>query len=288
MAQAIGVIVPNFNYARYLGERIGTIAAQTRTPAALAFLDDASTDNSWSLAPGLLASLACEVSVRRSPSRVGRVLRQWRTGLAQLDTPLIWIAEADDRAAPGFLAALAERLEADPAAQFAFCDSAPIDADGVRLAEDSKPYYAATGETALAQDAQFTTEDFLRRCLCPRNLVLNASAVLWRAPALLGALDRIGADADHWHCAADWLAYAEACAVPGTIHYVATPLNEHRRHATSVTGATPPAQHYAEIVMMLLRLRDRLGADAARDAAMRRHLAELRRAWSLVPHAAAA
>ena len=280
---SIGVMVPNYNYARYLAERLGSIGAQTRTPAALIFLDDASTDDSWARAAPLLAALPCRVTTHRNATRVGRVLRQWQAGLALLDTDLVWIAEADDRAQPGFLVTLEARLLAEPEALFAFCDSAPIDAEGQRTGKDSKAYYAALGDTILGADTLLDSEQFASRCLCPRNLVLNVSAVLWRRAALERALARIGNEADSWHNAADWRVYAEACTQPGRVIYVSTPLNEHRRHAGSVTGATPAMQHYGEVVTMLTRLRDSLGADPARDALMRAHLAELRRLWRLLP-----
>jgi hypothetical protein len=280
---SIGVIVPNCDYARYLPERIASILAQTRVPEALVFLDDASKDGSWAVAEAALAAFPGRLVTRRSATRSGSVLRQWQTGLALLDTDLVWIAEADDRCAPGLLAALAGRLEADPDALFAFCDSIPIGPDGARLAEDGKAYYRAGGGPAMEGDEVFPAGEFLARCLCPRNLVLNASAVLWRASALAAAFAALEPEMPHWLAAGDWRTYAAACEGGGTVHYLATPLNEHRRHPDSVTRATGAARRYGEVVLMHALLRERLGAEPARDAAMARHLEDLRRAWSLVP-----
>lgn len=283
MPLSIGVVVPSYNHARYLDERLGSIGAQHRRPDRLVFLDDASEDESWTRALPLLAALPCPVITQRNTARVGRVLRQWQAGLAGLDTDLVWIAESDDRALPGFLGALEARLLGAPDALFAFCDSAAIDAEGQRIATDSKAYYAALGEKVLGADALMLSADFAARCLCPRNLVLNVSAVLWRRAALAAALASIEAEADAWHNAGDWRCYVAACSQPGRVAYAATPLNEHRRHAESVTAATPATQHYGEVVRMLTRLRDQLGAEPARDAIMRTHLADLRRLWRLLP-----
>jgi glycosyltransferase involved in cell wall biosynthesis len=288
MPASIGAVVPNYNYARYLPERIASILAQERMPGTLVFLDDLSTDNSWAIAPALLAPFPGRLVTHRNTVRSGSPLRQWRAGLDRLDTDLVWIAEADDRCAPGLLAALAARLEADPAARFAFCDSAPIDPEGNRLAEDSQAYYRTGEANPLAEDAVFPASEFLRRCLLPKNMVVNASAVLWRAEALGAALREVEGELGHWLCAGDWRAYAAACLQGGTVHYLATPLNEHRRHGGSVTRATQPARHFGEVVLMHSRLRAALGPDAERDAAMRRHLADLRRAWKLDPQGAAA
>ena len=42
----ISVIIPNYNHAPFLEERIRSILAQTRRPDEIIFLDDASTDDS--------------------------------------------------------------------------------------------------------------------------------------------------------------------------------------------------------------------------------------------------
>lgn len=42
----VSVIVPNYNYSRYLNSRIDSILAQTFSDYELILLDDASTDDS--------------------------------------------------------------------------------------------------------------------------------------------------------------------------------------------------------------------------------------------------
>lgn len=50
----VSVIVPNYNYARYLPMRIESILNQTFTDFELILLDDASTDESVSVLPQIL------------------------------------------------------------------------------------------------------------------------------------------------------------------------------------------------------------------------------------------
>ena len=45
-APLVSVIVPNYNYSRYLNSRIDSILAQTFSDYELILLDDASTDDS--------------------------------------------------------------------------------------------------------------------------------------------------------------------------------------------------------------------------------------------------
>jgi hypothetical protein len=280
MRRSVTAVIPNRNYARHLADRIGSVLGQDRVPDALVFLDDASEDESWEVAAGLLAGAPCPVTVRRNETCSGSVLHQWRAGVAEVRTDFTWIAEADDRAAPGMLGVLAAGLEADREAIFAFCQSTPIDEAGARIAEDDG--YFTLGELKLlAADAVFGARDFLARGLCPRNMVVSASGVLWRTDRLRAALDAVAPEIGRWLCAGDWRVYAAACEGGGTIHHVAKPLNEHRRHPGSVTGSTRAPRHFSEVVAMHAYLRDLLGAAPARDRLMRQHLDALRAAWGL-------
>jgi glycosyltransferase involved in cell wall biosynthesis len=277
----IGVLVPNYNYVEYLPERLASIRLQDRSVDSVVFLDDASTDGSWDVAKAALEDFNCPVIAHANATNSGSVLRQWQLGLEQLNTDLAWVAEADDRAKPGLLASLVARFEADPKAILAFCDSSAIDAQGEATAPDSQAYYAAHGDNGLAQDGVFDAAKFAERFLCPRNLLVSASATLWRRSVLIAALARLEPEMPEWHCAGDWRTYVEACEPGSMVHFLATPLNEHRRHAASVTGSTPRSRHFAEVVAMHVTLRRRFGPQPERDAAMRRHLVELRQAWAL-------
>ena len=151
------------------------------------------------------------------------------------------------------------------------------------MADDSKAYYRGLGDDVLGADATMPAGEFLARCLSPRNMVVSASAVLWRRAALADALAAVAPE--QWLCAGDWRVYAEACAAGaeagGCVAYVAAPLNEHRRHGGSVTGKTPRGRQWGEVVAMQAWLRRRLGGGAEGDAAMRQHLDNLRRSWDL-------
>lgn len=275
--------MPNYNCARYLEERLTSISNQTRQVQKLVFLDDASIDESWAVAQPLLARFTCPIEIRRNGRNSGSVLHQWRTGTGLLDTDLVWIAEADDGADPTLIERLAPCLEHDTEASFAFSDSAAIGTMGESIGDNGKAYAAALGDHGLSRNGAFLHREFLERFLSPRNLVVSASAVLWRRSALLAAVTAVLRETPPWLCAGDWRVYVEACGGAGRVHYLATPLSQHRRHAQSVTGSAPPARHFAEVVAMLVLLRLRAGVTPERDALMRSHLATLRRHWGLDP-----
>ena len=107
-----------------------------------------------------------------------------------------------------------------------------------------------------------------RRHLAERNLILNASAVLWRRADLLAALRRCEGELAALRVAGDWRVYAEMLAREGArVAYVARPLNHHRRHDGSVTARQGSAAHVAEIARVHAAVARLIGPGAGLAAA---------------------
>jgi len=88
--------------------------------------------------------------------------------------------------------------------------------------------------------------------------------VLWRRSALLAALDRCRGELNDLRMAGDWRLYVDLLAhSDGHVAWVAAPLNVHRRHAASVTGALSRDQQAAEIARVQAAARVSLDLDAA-------------------------
>jgi len=274
----VSVVVPNYNYGRYLAGRLASVFAQSYPVAEVVVLDDASTDDSAAVVRDTAAAAMRSVRWVGNDSNSGSVFNQWRRAADLARGEWVWIAEADDHAEPGFLAALCQALAAAPDAVLAFCDSRAIDGNGAALWPDHQAYYASAGAEMLGHDGVFPAGDFLRDCLAARNLILNASAVVWRRTALQQALRRCSTELAGFTMAGDWRVYAEALSQGGAVAYVARPLNAHRRHAASVTHRLPIAQHIDEIGRMHRHMQSMLGADPAMVRRQRRAMTEARAA----------
>jgi hypothetical protein len=88
--------------------------------------------------------------------------------------------------------------------------------------------------------------------------------VLWRREALLRALDDVP-DICSWRLAGDWrLYFALLTGAPGSVAYIAEPLNTHRRHDAGVTQLLDADAHVREIARMhkIIAKAFRLDADA--------------------------
>ncbi|MGG5819314.1 glycoside hydrolase family 99-like domain-containing protein [Falsiroseomonas sp. HW251] len=244
----VSAVVPNYNYARYMPDRLGSIFAQTHPVREVVVLDDCSADDSLAVIPAVAADAGR--SVRLVPNEVnsGSVFAQWRKAAELAEGEFVWIAEADDLSDPGFLARTVALMQADPQVVMAFSDSRTIHADGSAQWESYKGYYATVAPGALQRTEVFEATDFVRRFLGVKNLILNVSAVVWRKSALLAALQACQEELRGYRMAGDWRLYLQALSAPGArIAYEATPLNVHRRHAESVTHALTADLHVAEI-----------------------------------------
>jgi hypothetical protein len=273
----ISVVVPSFNYARYLQTRLATIFTQTYPVLEIIVLDDGSSDDSPAVARAVAAEWQRDIRVVECAQPSGAAFGQWARAVAMARGDYVWIAEADDASAPQFLERLAASLGRVADAVLAFSDSAVIDAQGTMTRPSYRDYYAtAAGPGALARDDVFDGRGFLRRFMSERNVILNVSAVLWRREALAAALTRCGAEMAVWRVAGDWRIYTEILATGrGRVVYVAQALNSHRRHEASATSQLDRTEHLAEITRMHAILRARLAPDPAlrqRQAAYLRSL----------------
>jgi glycosyltransferase involved in cell wall biosynthesis len=245
---AVSVAVPNYNYARYMADRLGSVFRQTHPVAEVLVLDDCSTDDSLKVIPEVAARARREVRLVPNEVNSGSVFAQWRKAAEIATGEFLWIAEADDLSDPDFLHRVIGMMQADPQVALGFADSRTITVDGAAQWESYKAYYATVEPGALARSEVFEAGDFVRRFLGVKNLLLNVSAVVWRRSALLAALDACGEELRGFRMAGDWRLYLQALAAPGArIAYEAQPLNVHRRHAGSVTHALDAERHVAEI-----------------------------------------
>ncbi len=105
------VVIPCFDYGDYVREAVDSARSQAR----VLVVDDGSTDPATLAA---LDSLSPDVTVLRQDNAGVAAARN--AGMAAAGTPYLLCLDADDRLAPGAVAALREPLERDPALGFSY------------------------------------------------------------------------------------------------------------------------------------------------------------------------
>jgi glycosyltransferase involved in cell wall biosynthesis/SAM-dependent methyltransferase len=246
----ISVIVPNFNYAHYLPERLQSIVQQTLTPHEIIVLDDCSSDESVDVAESVLRDCAIPWRIIKNETNQG-VYRQWLRGMREATGDLVWIAEADDICAPTLLETLAPAL-ASPNVVLAYCQSKQIDGDGRELAPDYLQWTDDVDPLKWRRAYVRRGIDEIRDSLIVKNTIPNVSAVLFKKPDL----SAIEADLLNLRNAGDWLVYVHLLE-RGDLAFFPVALNSHRRHGGSVTLGRGGLNLMREILVVQRHILDR-------------------------------
>jgi glycosyltransferase involved in cell wall biosynthesis len=260
------VIVPNYQHAAYLPERLQSILAQDIGDIEIILLDDSSTDGSLELLEDFARSEP-RARIVASETNSGSAFRQWRKGLSMAKGRYVWVAESDDSARSGLLRTLIESLESHPTAVLAYCQSEMIDERGGSLGlplewtADISPHRWLTPYMTAGCDEIATA-------LIHKNTIPNVSAVLFRnTPHLPGVIN------EGMRLCGDWLAYVQLCG-HGDVIYTPEPLNLWRQR-TSHSRSRPAGElEWDEGRLVIRAAAAILGLD---EAATRARLAAFRR-----------
>lgn len=222
----VSVIVPNYNYAHYLAQRLESIFAQTVQDFELIYLDDASTDNS----DEVLARFDTDGRLQQFHNEVngGNVFKQWNKGVREAKGKYIWLAEADDFAAPTLLENLLAKLEADSRIGLAYCGSLVVDENG-QVIERAEDWLDHLDTQRWQHDFRNTGQSECARYLVHRNTIFNASAVMFRRELF----EKIGYAEESYRLSGDWITWVRMLLL-SDIAYVSQPLNYFRRHSQTV------------------------------------------------------
>jgi glycosyltransferase involved in cell wall biosynthesis len=226
----VSVIVPNYNHARFLPRRIGSILKQSFQDFELILLDDCSGDESRSI----LSRCATDPRVRIefNDTNSGSTFKQWNKGVRLARGKYVWIAESDDYADERFLERLVAVLEIDPAVAFAYCRSWQV-SDEDQLTGFADGYLDYLDIHRWKADFCVDGLDECRNYMVCSNTVPNASAVVFRR----AVFESIGGTDESLRLCGDWKLWV-AMALKGKIAYLGEALNYFRVHDKTVRNIT--------------------------------------------------
>ena len=222
----VSVIIPNYNHAPYLRERINSVLSQTLTDFEIILLDDNSGDGSRAIMEEFRQEPAVSHIIYNEQNS-GNTFVQWQLGFSLAQGEYIWIAESDDVAEPEFLETLVGALDSHPKAMVAYAHSRMIDSEGAALPFSWHP--RGSSGKIVVYDGQW----FNRHRMLVHNHIYNASMAVFRKSALQGVLQ----DYQAYRYCGDWLFWAYVCE-QGEVIEVQRVLNRYRQHQQKVTAAS--------------------------------------------------
>jgi glycosyltransferase involved in cell wall biosynthesis len=259
----VSVVVPSYNYAGFIRDRLRTIIQQTYPIYELIILDDASTDDSALVIEEVLKD--CEVPhvFIRNAHNSGSVFHQWQRGVEEARGDLVWIAEADDLSDADFIENVVQAFD-NPDTVMSFAQSRQMAADGSILCGHYLDYVADIDPVKWTAPYVVSGREEISRALFVKNTIPNVSAVLFRRDALRAALDANKDEVLSYRNAGDWVTYLRILENGGSIAFCPRALNSHRRHQQSVTVGNFNLRQLQEIVRVQRDTIQRfsLGADA--------------------------
>jgi glycosyltransferase involved in cell wall biosynthesis len=239
----VTVIVPNYNHAKYLKERLDSIYAQTYKNFEVLLLDDFSADDSRDILGEYAALYPSMTRCIFNDVNSGGVFKQWKKGLAEARGDLIWIAESDDLCTPNFLEENVRNFR-NEGVMLSFARSVFATDVSSRLTWSTDEYLSFMGPTFWRTPFIRSAHWLVNNCWSLKNIVPNVSSAIFRKPNDMGLLeDPLWAG---MKVCGDWVFYLHLVR-GGLVSYTPLATNYYRQHDnnTSVTSQSGD-RYYSE------------------------------------------
>lgn len=224
----VSIIIPNYNHAKFLEQRIESVLCQTYQDFEVILLDDASTDESQTVLSNY--SNCSKIQTIFNKVNGGSPFKQWNKGMGYAQGEYIWIAESDDYADPLLLETLVEVLDRYPNVGIAYCQSCSVNQNNEILASTYSFWTDDIDPDRWKNDFVNSGIAECRDFLACKNTIPNASAVLFRRKLY----SRISRRNESFRVAGDWITWAEILFL-SDIYFVAKPLNYFRVHCNNTS-----------------------------------------------------
>jgi len=231
----VSVIVPNYNHASYLQQRIESILNQTYQDFELIILDDCSTDNSKEIIEQFRNHpKVSQISYNTENS--GSTFKQWEKGIHLTQGEYIWIAESDDWCEPTLLETLAPKLEQNKDTVLGYVQSYCVNGNEIQL--------------IFIQDClekNMEGYSFIKQRLLFGNAIYNASMAIFRKSVFY----KISSEYTKLKFCGDWLFWGSIASY-GDVFVSGKILNYFRNHANDVsTKSYKAGLNYLEVIEVL-------------------------------------
>lgn len=216
----VSVIIPNYNHAQYLSQRIESILNQTYTNYEIIIFDDNSTDNSKEIIERY-RNLTPIKHIVYNTTNSGSTFKQWYKGFNLAKGELIWIAESDDFCDSDMLEKLVNQFIIHKTLSIAYCSSQFVNEKGERIppichVTDSQLFYKGI--------------DFIKHKMLFGNAIWNASSAVFKKNNAI----QVEESYINYKAAGDrlfWIKLAEQ----GDVVHIKSPKNYFRQHYNKVS-----------------------------------------------------
>lgn len=228
----VSVIVPNYNHAAYLPQRLQSIADQGYPDLELIILDDCSSDDSHAVIADEVARLEIEARLVFNDVNAGNVFAQWEKGISLATGDLVWICESDDFCDSDFLARIVPAF-VDEAVTLAFGRIQFANGDGIP--REGLDAYRETAEPGIWNaPLSRPAAEWVAGALGVRNVIANVGGCVFRRQSLpRDVWDR----ARGFRVCGDWFLYLHLAGA-GKIAFVPDAVAHFRQHDRNTSSGS--------------------------------------------------
>ncbi|HET9532657.1 MAG TPA: glycosyltransferase [Blastocatellia bacterium] len=203
----VSVVIPCYNYARYLGEAVESVLAQSYPHFEIIVVDDGSTDN-------IVEAVARFPKVRLIRQKNQGLSAARNTGLWESKGSYLVFLDADDRLLPDALERGVNSLSANPACAFVVGQSLFISADG----------------SALPTTPRYCDDEDIYRAFLSRNYIRMTGMVMFRR----SVFDSVSDFDTSFDACSDYDLYLRITR-DFPVHFHNHPVAEYRKHGENMS-----------------------------------------------------
>lgn len=246
----VSVVIPNYNYANYIENRIDCVLEQTYPIYELIVLDDCSNDNSIEIINNKIKEVKKKyknVVIKFIPNKEnsGNVFKQWGKAFKESTGDYLWIAEADDLCDKHFLNVAMQGFD-NPDVVLSYTESKGIDENGNVFRANFRDWEDPFNIKLWNKSFNLDGIEYLNKSLCLNDSIVNASGVVFKKKESIPVSEYLKGS-QSFRLSGDWYFYSKYL-LHGSISFSTDPLNYHRIHSNSVTSTTSDKLKIEEMI----------------------------------------
>ena len=240
----ISCVIPNYNYARFLYQRVYSILDQTYPIYELIILDDKSTDDSKKVINKINKELSDLINIKVifNEENSGTPFKQWEKGFEAATGDYVWIAEADDYDNKNFLKKVVKPIKKDNDIYISYANTAFINADGNIIVKSIIPEIDIQETKHWNKSYVNIGLDEILHYSYLNCTIANVSSAIIKN----GNYSKFFKMSINYRQAGDWLFYVNIMRY-GKIAFTNKALNYYRVHGSNVSSTMNQEKHIKEI-----------------------------------------
>lgn len=275
---SVSVVIPNYNYKRFLYQRLYSILSQKEKINEIIILDDCSTDDSRKEIDKIVDELEKYIDIKKvyNEKNSGSAFKQWEKGFSLAKSEYVWIAEADDYCSDKLLKQLVKPVVKNRDIIISYADTAFIDTVGNYLVKSIVPEIDILNTGHWNRNYVNNGKDEFNHYTYLNCTIANVSSCIIKN----NNYSRFFKESGKFKQCGDWLLYANIMQL-GDVAYSRQTLNYYRIHGSNVSSVTKKQAHMDEMKRVHGYFDETYGLNKKQKENINKRYKILAKAWKL-------